>query len=194
LTSPQGYRISNVPFAFRYSSFKSRRGVKTEWGFQAHRQSPTLPLNPKRVKSKAPSLRRNYPVSSVQYGPFRHPKRPGLALASCQLTAPRSPLGFPVLRLFSCACMPSSLPRQVRWKLFARTLPSSSAFPEYWAGRPLHCGFRGLLNVYSRYGLHAHQVAKRPSTPEAPAALLPPLLLRLLPGGANQFPGGSSSR
>ena len=31
---------------------------------------------------------------------------------------------------------------------------------------------------------------KRPSTPEASAASFPPLLLRLLPGGANQFPGG----
>jgi len=30
----------------------------------------------------------------------------------------------------------------------------------------------------------------RPSTPQASAASLPPPLLRLLPGGANQFPGG----
>src|ERR1700720_4188099 len=30
----------------------------------------------------------------------------------------------------------------------------------------------------------------RPSPPKASAASLPPLLLRLLPGGANQFPGG----
>src|ERR1700693_1821985 len=34
----------------------------------------------------------------------------------------------------------------------------------------------------------------RPSTPKASAASLPPLLLRLLPGGANQFPGGFNSR
>jgi hypothetical protein len=32
---------------------------------------------------------------------------------------------------------------------------------------------------------------ERPSTPEASAASLPPLLLRLLPGGANQFPDGT---
>jgi len=31
---------------------------------------------------------------------------------------------------------------------------------------------------------------KRPSAPEASAVSLPPLRLRLLPGGANQFPGG----
>jgi hypothetical protein len=34
----------------------------------------------------------------------------------------------------------------------------------------------------------------RPSTPEAPAALLSPLPLRLPPGGAIQFPGGFISR
>jgi hypothetical protein len=34
----------------------------------------------------------------------------------------------------------------------------------------------------------------RPSTPKASAASLPPPLLRLLPGGTNQFPGGSNSR
>jgi hypothetical protein len=42
--------------------------------------------------------------------------------------------------------------------------------------------------------LHARRVAKRPSTPKAPTGLLPPPPLRLLPGGANQFPGGISTR
>src|SRR3984893_15754412 len=54
--------------------------------------------------------------------------------------------------------------------------------------------FRGLLSVHSRYGLHARGVAKRPFPSKAPTALLPPLPLRLLPGGANQFPGGSCTR
>jgi hypothetical protein len=27
-----------------------------------------------------------------------------------------------------------------------------------WAGRPLHCAFRGLLSVYSHYGLHARRI------------------------------------
>ena len=34
---------------------------------------------------------------------------------------------------------------------------------------------------------------KRPFASKAPAALLPPPPLRLLPGGTNQFPGGSTS-
>ncbi len=57
------------------------------------------------------------------------------------------------------ACMPSLIPRQVGWNLFARTIPFASAFPETGAGRLLHHCFRGLLSVQSRYGLHARQVA-----------------------------------
>jgi hypothetical protein len=57
------------------------------------------------------------------------------------------------------ACMPSPIPRQVAWNLFARTIPFASAFPETGAGRLLHYAFRGLLSVHSRYGLHARQVA-----------------------------------
>src|SRR5450755_3318279 len=76
--------------------------------------------------------------------------------------------------------------------LFARPLPLTSAFPELTAGQLLRYSFRGLLSVHSRYSLHTRQVAlKRPSTPEASVASLPPPLLRLLPGGANQFPGGT---
>jgi hypothetical protein len=94
-----------------------------------------------------------------------------------------------VLRLVSSACMPSALPRQIRWSLFAGPSPSTAAFPVKKSGRLLQ-----LFNVYSRYGLHARRVAMRPSTPKAPTASLPPLPLRLLPGGANQFPGGSCTR
>src|SRR5467141_4257244 len=43
------------------------------------------------------------------YEPLRHPTRPGLSLASCQLTHTRSPLGLPVLRLVPIACMPSPI-------------------------------------------------------------------------------------
>ena len=50
-------------------------------------------------------------------------------LASCQLIHIRSPLGLSVLRLVSYAYMPSPLPRQGRWSLFARLPPSTAAFP-----------------------------------------------------------------
>src|SRR6202163_2875463 len=47
--------------------------------------------------------------------------------------------------------------------------------------RSKHAAYlRGLLSVHSRYGLHARGVAKRPFTPRAPTALLPPLPPRLL--------------
>ncbi len=78
--------------------------------------------------------------------------------------------------------------------MFARLSSSTAAFPVKKSGRLLQLFFRGLLSVHSRYGLHARRVAKRPSTPKAPTASLPPLSLRLLPGGANQFPGGSFTR
>ena len=71
----------------------------------------------------------------------------------------RSPPGLPVLHMVPIAYMPSPIPRQVGWNLFARTIPSSSAFPRTGAGRLLHCRFRGLLSVHSRYGLHARRVA-----------------------------------
>jgi len=144
--------------------------------------------------TEVPSLHRSYPASQVlRTSPPPHTTR------SISHELPVDPdsdhrAGFPVLRLVSSACMPSPLPRQVQWSLFARSSPSSAAFPVKKSGRLLQLLFRGLLSVHSRYGLHARRVAKRPSTSKAPAASLPPLPFRLLPGGANQFPGGSRTR
>src|SRR6266853_899629 len=55
------------------------------------------------------------------------------------------------------AYMPSPIPRQVGWNLFARTIPFASAVPRTLggAGRLLHHYFRGLFSVHSRYSLHA---------------------------------------
>src|SRR5450631_1103030 len=75
------------------------------------------------------------------------------------LILPAPPLGFPVLRLLSCVCMLSSLPRQDGWKPVRSYSPSAAAFPKRELGRLLHCAFRGLLNVYPRYSLHTHRVA-----------------------------------
>jgi hypothetical protein len=88
--------------------------------------------------TEAPSLPRNYPASSVlRASPPSQSARP----VSRELPVdpkPQSPLGLPVLRMVPCACMPSPIPRQVGWNLFARTLPFTSAFPETGAGRLLH--------------------------------------------------------
>src|SRR5215831_2688656 len=126
------------------------------------------------------------------YRPIRHPTRPGLSLASCQLIPTATTAG--ASRLVSYAYMPSPLPRQVRWSWFARLSPSSAAFPVKQSGRLLQLLFRDLLSVYSRYGLHARGVASRPFPSKAPTASLPPPPLPLLPGGANQFPDGSCTR
>src|SRR5262249_10067602 len=75
-----------------------------------------------------PSLHRNYPVSSVlRASPPPQTARP----VSHEMPVSRSPLGLPVLHLIHFAYMPSPIPRQVRWNSFARTLPSSSAFPRF---------------------------------------------------------------
>ena len=66
------------------------------------------------------------------YEPLRHPKRPGLSLTSCQFN--RSPLGLPVLRLIPFACMPSPIPRQVRWKLIRSYDPIVFGLPSIHGG------------------------------------------------------------
>src|ERR1039457_4340103 len=143
--------------------------------------------------TEAPSLRRSYPASPVlRTSPPPHTARP----VSREL--PVDPYcdhrwGFP-------CCVWSPVPtchRHYPGKFDgagARRSPSPAAFPVKKSGRLLQLFFRGLLSVHSCYGLHARRVAKRPSPPKAPTASLPPLPLRLLPGGANQFPVGSCTR
>jgi hypothetical protein len=93
------------------------------------------------------------------YEPLRHPIRPGLSLASRRLihtaiTARASRVApgplLPACRRHypgrfggSCSLVPFPL----------------IGLPESTAGRHLHHGFRGLLSVHSRYGLHACRVA-----------------------------------
>jgi hypothetical protein len=94
------------------------------------------------------------------YEPLRHPSQPSLSLTSCQLIHTAITAG--TSRVASDPLLPAcrrQYPGRSDGNLFARTFPSSSAFPESEAGRPLHYAFRGLLSVYSRYGLHAHRVA-----------------------------------
>ena len=87
--------------------------------------------------------------------------------------------------------MPSPLPRQVRWNRFAQYCSIDFGLPQVAIGS-------APALIFSWPAQHSLTLRPtdspsrltRPSTPEAPTALLSPPPLRLLPGGAIQFPGG----
>jgi hypothetical protein len=55
--------------------------------------------------------------------------------------------------------VPSPLPRQDRWNSIRSYRPIDCGLPLKTGGSALALVVRGLLSVYSRYGLHARQVA-----------------------------------
>ena len=88
-------------------------------------------------------------------------------------------------------CMPSPLPRQVRWNGFAQYCSIDFGLPQVVGGSaPALIFSRPAQRSLALRPADSPSRLKRPSTPEAPAALLSPPPLRLLPGGAIQFPGG----
>jgi hypothetical protein len=125
------------------------------------------------------------------YEPLRHPIRPGLSLTSCQLirtaiTAGTSRVAYGPLCLHAVANTPAGLMEFVR------------SYDSTIFGLPTKPGRVGsCITVFGACSAFTHVTActlakspLRPSAPKASAASLPPPLLRLLPGGANQFPGG----
>ena len=129
-----------------------------------HRSSIGLPQSPvlcrfqRQSRTKAPSLRRHYPASSVirasppphsapssrhrhQVGRHDRPRYRAsrvarvLPLCTCHRHYPGTATG----------CSHRSLPQPCQ--------PS----PHGLTGRPVHRPFRGLLSVHSRYGLHTRQ-------------------------------------
>src|SRR5207249_3624985 len=91
--------------------------------------------------------------------------------------------------------MPSPLPRQVRWNGFAQYCSIDFGLPQITVGSaPALTVSRPAQHSLALQPADSPSRLMRPSTPEAPAALLPPPPLRLLPGGAIQFPGGFISR
>src|SRR6266700_3242016 len=93
------------------------------------------------------------------YEPLRLPRAPSLSLAGVRLVIPDHALGSPVLRTLSlCTCC-----RQYPGTAIGRTTSLNSPescqpSPICQSGRPVHCPFRGLLGVHSRYGLHTRAV------------------------------------
>ena len=142
--------------------------------------------------TEAPSLHRSYPASSVlRASPSSQSARP----FSREL--PVDPYGdhrwdFP-------CCVWSSLPacrRQYPGRSdgicslvrFHRLRPSPN---RRWVG-PCIVVFEACSAFTHVTACMLAESPMRPSTPKASAASLPQLLLRLLPGGTNQFPGGIS--
>src|SRR5260370_12300694 len=88
--------------------------------------------------------------------------------------------------------MPSPLPRQARWNGFAQYCSIVFGLPQITVGSaPALTVSWPAQRSLTLQPADSPSRLMRPSTPEAPAALLPPPPLRLLPGGAIQFPGGS---
>src|SRR6202011_3902678 len=90
------------------------------------------------------------------YEPLRHPIRPGLSLASCQLittaiTAGASPVASGLLCVHAIAITPAGSMELVR-----SSVSIASGLPRVTVrSAPAIVFFRGLLSVHSRYGLHA---------------------------------------
>src|ERR1700693_1235680 len=91
--------------------------------------------------------------------PLRHPRAPGLSLTSVRLVIPDHALGLPVLRTLSlCTCC-RHYPGTATGGTASLISPQSCQPSPIWqSGRPVHCPFRGLLGVHSRYGLHTRAV------------------------------------
>jgi len=68
------------------------------------------------------------------YEPLRHPTRPGLSLASCQLIHTAITAGTSRVAHGPHCVHAVANTRQVGWNLFARTIPFASAFPRTLGG------------------------------------------------------------
>lgn len=127
------------------------------------------------------------------YGPLRHPIRPGLSLAGCQLAVTRRHRwGFSCCSTFPCADMPSPLPRWDRKP--SRSLrvcnsglprPIVGSAPTSFVSRPARRSL-ALRPACSR------SCPRQPFPSKASAASFPPLSLRLLPAAATRCRVGFS--
>src|SRR6202042_963379 len=124
--------------------------------------------------------------------PLRHPIRPGLSLASCQLIDTLITAGaFPVTSGLLCVHAIAITPDRFNGACSSSTSIASGLPRETVRSAPAIVFFEACSPTLRPAGSRSRQA---PFTPRAPTALLPPLPPRLLPGGANQFPGGSCTR
>jgi hypothetical protein len=127
------------------------------------------------------------------FEPLRHPSQPGLSLTSCQLihtaiTAGTSRVASGPLCLHAVATT-SAGPMETCSLVHSHRLRPS---PNRRRVGPCIAIFEACSAFTHVTACMLTESPTRPSTPKASAASLPPPLLRLLPGGTNQFPGGIS--
>ena len=147
------------------------------------------------LSTEVPFLRRHYPASSVvRTSPPPHTARPGSRELPVDPDCDHR-WGFP-------CCFWSLLPA-CRRQYPGRSDGTCSLVRSINIGLPSITSGSTPASLVSGLAqrsptvVTAYMLAKspwRPSTPEAPTALLPPPPLRLLPGGTNQLPGGTFTR
>ena len=104
-----------------------------------------------RPGTRAPSLHRHYPASSV----LRAPPPPAPARCLMRLLATlATEVGFPCCPSFLADMLSPTTPAK-RIEPVVQFVRSVPAFPQSRQGRPSHRVFRGRLGVHSRYGLPA---------------------------------------
>ena len=95
------------------------------------------------------------------YEPLRHPKAPSLSLAGFRLVIADHAVGLPCCVRFPCVHAVATTPAQRLGVFLCSFTQPYQPSPKGLSGRPAHCPFRGLLSVYSRYGLHTRAVNSR---------------------------------
>src|ERR1039458_3173282 len=127
------------------------------------------------------------------YEPLRSPKQPSLALTRCRLVLnfQYHCWGFPCSVCFPMhACRrqyPGRYDESCSLLLFHHQRPS----PNNWRVSTCVTRFEACSTFTRVTTYMLTEPLKRPFTSKAPTTSLPPSPLRLLPGGTNQFPGGT---
>src|SRR3982074_742933 len=86
------------------------------------------------------------------------PGRPACPSRASGWPSLTTPWGLPCCVRFPCVHAVATTPAQRLGVFLCSFTQPYQPSPKGLSGRPAHCPFRGLLGVYSRYGLHARAV------------------------------------
>src|SRR5712664_1953361 len=86
------------------------------------------------------------------------PGRPACPSRASGWSSLTTPWGLPCCVRFPCVHAVATTPAQRLGVFLCSFTQPYQPSPKGLSGRPAHCPFRGLLGVYSRYGLHTRAV------------------------------------